>query len=547
MNRPLLAMALAALAMPAVPTWAQPTKTPGKAPPSPPAKVPAPGPETDPAARVPTEEEAKRLRELGEASAEAFKAQDFARAEQVLLEAMALEPASFQTRYNLALAVGALGRADDAFEHLVAAVERGMDDLRRIRREPALAGVRALPKYAAMESAWDTVLERSRDARVALFQRAFTGLSQQTDEKRKVVYLSALDPKSFEIARAEMDALAAWADREVFEGLEDAAEIKLDPWVVVLLPKRSEYEAWLRSGLGKRTIGTAATPPTIGGVYNHDFRTLISGDLGSSLRHEFFHALHYRHSWRRGQDHPIWVKEGLCSLVEDYDLVDSGARDAALRPLGRVIRPAPSWRTNIVKRIERGGLLRPIQEWISNPEDRFLGVRPLSNYSLARAMFLYLFERGALRTWYGEYVEKFGPGEAAQKAAALSAFESALGKPIAEINKDYRAWIRALPMVPEELEDGGASLGFEVENGEGDGPVVVSITGPDASQARRVGLRRRDVLTAINGRPTRDTPELLRVLASYKPGEVVELSVRRGAQHLSVKFELQAARPRPGL
>ncbi len=106
------------------------------------------------------------------------------------------------------------------------------------------------------------------------------------------------------------------------------------------------------------------------------------------------------HSWRRGQDHPIWVKEGLCSLVEDYDLVDSGARDAALRPLGRVIRPAPSWRTNIVKRIERGGLLRPIQEWISNPEDRFLGVRPLSNYSLARAMFLYLFERGALRTWW---------------------------------------------------------------------------------------------------------------------------------------------------
>jgi tetratricopeptide (TPR) repeat protein len=542
---------LAALAMPqlAMPAWAQPATAPPARKTEPPARVPAPGAETDPAAKVPTEDEARRLRELGEASAEAFRAQDFARAEKVLLEALAIEPASFQTRYNLALAVGALGRAEDAFEHLVAAVERGMDDLRRIRREPAFERVRALPKYAALEAAWDTVLERSRDARVALFQRAFSGLKAQTDEARKVVYLSALDARSFEIARAEMDALAQWADREVFEGLEDPAEIKLDPWVVVLLPKRSEYEAWLRSGLGKRTIGTAATPPTIGGVYNHDFRTLISGDLGSSLRHEFFHALHYRHTWRRGQDHPIWVKEGLCSLVEDYDLVDSGARDAALRPLGRVIRPAPSWRTNIVKRIERGGLLRPIEEWIANPEDRFLGVRPLSNYSLARAVFLYLFEKNALRTWYGAYVEAFATarGEAGQKAAALSAFEKALSKPIAEINKDYRAWIRALPMVPEELADGAASLGFEVENGEGDGPVIVSVTGPDASQARRVGLRRRDVLTGINGRPTRDTPELLRVLSSYKPGDVVELSVRRGSQHVSVKFELQASAGRPGL
>lgn len=548
MKRTAAWITLAALAMPqlAMPAWAQPATAPPARKTEPPARVPAPGAETDPAAKVPTEDEAKRLRELGEASAQAFRTQDFARAEQVLLEALAIEPASFQTRYNLALAVAAQQRPEDALEHLIASVERGMDDLRRIRREPAFERVRTLAKFAALEAAWDTVLERSRDARVALFQRAFSGLKAQTDEARKVVYLSALDARSFEIARAEMDSLAQWADREVFEGLEDPAEVKLDPWVVVLLPKRSEYDAWLRSGLGKRTIGTAATPPTIGGVYNHDFRTLISGDLGSSLRHEFFHALHYRHSWRRGQDHPIWVKEGLCSLVEDYDLVDSGARDAALRPLGRVIRPAPSWRTNIVKRIERGGLLRPIEEWIANPEDRFLGVRPLSNYSLARAVFLYLFEKNALRAWYAAYVEGFGPGESEQKAAALGAFEKALGKPIAEINKDYRAWIRALPMVPEELADGAASLGFEVENGEGDGPTIVSLSSPESSQARRVGLRRRDVVTGINGRPTRDTPELLRVLSSYKPGDMIELSVRRGAQHLSVKYQLQAA-PRTGL
>ena len=82
---------------------------------------------------------------------------------------------------------------------------------------------------------------------------------------------------------------------------------------------------------------------------------------------------------------------------------------------------------------------------------------------------------------------------------------------------------------------------MDVEQGDGDGPVIVEIP-PDVrgkpNPARQAGLRIKDVITAIDGKPTRDLNELVRVLGEHQAGDVVEISYRRGKIHGSTRVAL---------
>src|SRR5690606_4633408 len=89
-----------------------------------------------------------------------------------------------------------------------------------------------------------------------------------------------------------------------------AAGARRDPWVIVFLPMPRDYARW---AMGKFGPGWRQ----VGGSYSDDEKMLVTQDLGGTLRHEFWHVLHWRDQRRRGQLHPIWIMEGLCSLVED--------------------------------------------------------------------------------------------------------------------------------------------------------------------------------------------------------------------------------------
>ena len=60
------------------------------------------------------------------------------------------------------------------------------------------------------------------------------------------------------------------------------------------------------------------------GNYRHATRELIVTNVGRSLQHELAHAYHHCQMDRIGQEHPIWVQEGLASLFEAFDADDSG-------------------------------------------------------------------------------------------------------------------------------------------------------------------------------------------------------------------------------
>ena len=83
---------------------------------------------------------------------------------------------------------------------------------------------------------------------------------------------------------------------------------------------------------------------------------------------------------------------------------------------------------------------------------------------------------------------------------------------------------------------GSASLGVELGQGTGAGPVVKWMNAGHA--ARRAGLKFNDVITAIDGRPTRDLAELMRVLADYDAGDTVTVAYRRRSRHGEVRLQL---------
>jgi predicted Zn-dependent protease len=61
-----------------------------------------------------------------------------------------LQPGNAFVRYNLACSLSNLGRVDEAFLELEAAMELGYDDLRHMAEDPDLAKVRADPRWRAL-------------------------------------------------------------------------------------------------------------------------------------------------------------------------------------------------------------------------------------------------------------------------------------------------------------------------------------------------------------------------------------------------------------
>lgn len=482
------------------------------APPSPKARKAA-----EPRAETGSKEDiAEKAAKLSGDALRAFEKNDVAAAEAALRAQLELQPDNFVALYNLACCRALRGDKTGGLDFLERAIKAGFCDLRTLQKDGMLSSLHGEARYKDTIEHWGGVLEARRDANLEGAAKVFTrGYTNSTDEKLKLAYRSAFDEKSAAAAKAELHTLGEWGDREVFGDLLNAEKSKNDAWVVVVLPTRPDFMKWVVSLYGPGVVGQTST---IGGSYEHDSKRLVSMDLGSSLRHEFFHVLHWRDMTRRGQFHPIWIMEGLCSLVEDYDGDGAGG-----------LRPSTSWRSNVVKRLEKLNKMDTIGQLAKLGPMAFSGSRPLAHYAEARTVFLYLYQCGKLKAWYGAYVEGYRA-----EPSGIAAMEKVLGKPIKDIEKDYKAWVRLLPEVPEQIASGAASLGLDVDAGNGEGPVVAAVDRRRGAPALKVG----DVITSIDHRATRDIAEMVRVLGGLRVGQKVEVAYRRGKVYGEVEVEL---------
>lgn len=487
-----------------------------------PATQPAPTPAPTPTqSGESTYERAMRLQSRAFA---ALNASAYDEAIKALNEQATLQPSNHVVYYNLACAHARAGNRADAIANLRRSIELGFIDRRQLTTDPDLEAIRTEPDYRAIVDNWSAIVKARAEANLERTREIYgPGYIYEIDEARRLMFATAHDQQSLDIARKELAMLWDWGLAEVFLDLRaDAASTPEaarpeDPWVTVILPDRADFEKWMFA-----TYGPAARNnfSGIGGAYDHDRKQLVAQDLGGTLRHEFFHVLHWRSTTRARQMHPIWVQEGLCSLVEDYDVVNQ-----------RVV-PVPSWRTNTVKRLLSGGRLTPIKELASIPRELFgAGGRTMARYAESRAFFLFLYQQNALGAWYAHFLAHYN-----EDPTGYGSILATLATDDAGLERRYRAWVKDLPSIPEAGgREGRAGLGVDIDMGSGDGPVVTAVV---SRTARQSALRAGDVIYAVNGRPTREVMELVRVLGSYAPGERVTLSLRRGSRHLTTDIPL---------
>lgn len=460
----------------------------------------------------------EKYAQLARDNEEQFPKGSFDGAEALYRAQLEIWPEDPIASYNLACALGGQRRDPSiCIEALVAAINNGYDDIRRMKRDPYLAATVPAREIQDLFSNWNTVLEANLARTITRYQKFVPKAQPIRDEDLKIAYISTFDANSVNLSKTELAAIARWATANIFPNLTKPSELALDPWVLLILPNRQNFNLWVAETYGSPDRGSIAI---IGGEYNHEQKRLVAQDLGSTLRHEFMHTLHWRDMTRRGQTYPLWLQEGMCCLAEDYNL--TGTLETG------TITPAHSWRTNAVIRLERNKKALTIRQLSSMSDTDFSSNRPLATYAQARTFFMYLNSKNKLKGWYQAYCENYG-----KDSTAFTALRLALQLSEEEAEKDYKNYIRSLNEINENVPVGGASMGVEVSAGNGEGPVISMAYGHPI-------LKSGDILLTFNRRPVRDIPELVRLLSLSQPGDETEFTLRRGKKIIDLSFPLVA-------
>ena len=433
---------------------------------------------------------------------EAMEASD---AESAIEEAERLierDPRAPFARFALVRAHATGDDTERATEALRSALSQGFVDFHRLYRDPTLAAVANADIGVWLRKNWRTRQDQRSQAEAEALLGALGGRYRVVvDEALRVRLLTQLDEEELAIAREEIGRVARFASG-LFSEADDA---RPDPWVLVLIPSAEDADRMLPQR-------------NADGVYDHGRKALVLRDIGPALRHEFFHALHWRHMERSGRFHPIWIREGLATLVEDVDLQ---REDLVVRA---------SWRTNIARRLARVGRLRPWDDFAAQTADRFTRTRPVINYAQSRAFMHWLYERSDLGTWFEAY-----DAGSHREPAGLASVEEVTGLVERDWQRELRSWLLEQPEVA--VPGGRNPVGFGVALREGDGGVPI-VDRSGLTSVDGVRLRMRDTVTAIEGTPVRTLNELYRELTGRDEGDTVRVTLDRRGETIEVTLRL---------
>jgi tetratricopeptide (TPR) repeat protein len=465
-------------------------QTPATATNKPPAAVAGKKPAKLNAAQV------KQIVDLSKQLAEAFGAKKYDVAKEKLNALLKLQPENIGHWYNLACAQSRLGEKTEAIASLEKAVEHGWADFFHLERDEDLNPLREEAGYKALVGRKDQIQrDRAKKINDELTRRYGDGCLHSIDDEHRLVFATTVDQRALDELRATLQGYADALSKELFQ-------FRPERYVTVVVPKN-----W--------------TGGMIGGLYNSESAFLTSRSIGSEMIHEFTHALHHADCSGRGQpEHPIWLTEGLATLYEDSDLVD-----------GRAV-PRHNHRLNYV--ISRVSVNRqvPWEKFMALKQSDFLRW-PNYSYGQARYMMFYLHEQGQLGAWYRNYIGGYG-----SDTNGVAAWEKTLGKPVAEIEKDWCGWVQTLSEQPIRLKEGDPTLGLTLAPAA-DGLTVRSVAS-DGGGAK-VGLKGKEVLTRVDGQRVTSGMDLILVLNRHKVGDKVPVEYRRGSDYATVDIELTPA------
>lgn len=434
-----------------------------------------------------------------------FKKKDYKGALAACRRILQSHPDDPTALYNAACACAQSGDKPKALDHLREAVEAGFVDFAHIEQDTDLESLR---KEAAYRELFARKTDYIQQASKKTVERLTTALAKKGiateryhslfDEARNFVYFHAKSDEEIAEVRRSLEAYADCQWRDLFQNKPRR------PLFIVLLTAADSPKVFRRG---------------IGGMFNPGAMTLFCSDMPvhkllrmSVVTHEFTHALHYADMGARHQQHPIWLIEGLATLFESSD------RD------GTVV-PRHNHRLVAAQQAARDGRLLSWPALMKLNHMQFM-MRAQLAYAQARYMLFYMHEKGLLKRFYDEYTAK---ENYARDRSAIDSFQVVFGKPIEEVERDWKAWLlkQRVPDVP--------FLGVQTK--DQDGRLVVVRVVPKGPAAK-AGVLKDDAIVALDGRPIDSQARLLEAIAECAVGEEIDVEVARGEETLTVTAKL---------
>ena len=489
---------LAAPAARAVPT--RPAEGPASRSAARPPAAPTTRPQTRPSAadlarqRI---EKARKIAGINQRLLRLFAAEKYDRCQPLLGQILEIDPNNSVAWYNLACVHSRLGREGKAIECLNTAVEHGYSAFRHLERDPDLDALRELPGYKELLARKDEIhRQRAAKIRDQLRERFGADYLYEIDHERKLVFATNVDRTTLEEMKHRLTAYASaqWEDlfTHPFEG-----------YLTIVIPKSSDWR-W---------------GPAVGGFYTRAGHILFARTVGLTLVHEFTHALHAADQEGLGQQHPIWITEGLATLFESSKVADGHAV------------PQPNRRLNLLQVLLQRKRTIPLAEFVRYDRGKFMGAASTA-YAEGRYVMMYLHDKGLLRKWYDAYTAGFDDDPTGGKA-----MEKVLGKKLGEIEKDWRQWAASLDAPALRLPARHAYLGVQLRQ-DIDGVRIGHIE--PGSGADKSDLRAGDVILALDGERTLDAGQLMEIVLGHEVDDEVAVRYRRDGKYATTTVRLGA-------
>jgi hypothetical protein len=452
---------------------------------------------TTSAATGPTATE-RRVRELTSRSIRLFEQGNRAEAEKVVREALSIDPQSEVNLYNLACLLALRGESGVAMKYLVRSAEAGFTDFAKIQQDSDLSSLHDLPAFHALLARKDELQRKAADKAIVELKEQFgEHYLYEVDPADKLIFATNTDPQTLATLRMALTREATALRRELFDRAPDQ-------YIRVVLPSAEDYREMVHQ-------------PGLAGFYSPADRMLIARQLGRVMVHEFVHALHHADFDPLDQEHPIWLAEGLATLFEGASFD------------GEQIATRESSRLPALQRAAARNRLIPLADLLDMPQRRFVQRSELA-YGESGSLLLFLREKGLLKKFYDE----FKAGYAKDRRGKV-ALEKVTGKPLPQLETEWRQWMTARTPLPVTTGPEGAFLG--VQFAESTDGLRIGRVVPDGAAAK-AGLKEGDIIVGLGGTEVRDSYAFIPRLSDFHPGDKVELRVRRGTEYLTVPVTL---------
>lgn len=447
----------------------------------------------------------QQVRQLHTQASRLHNQKQYAQAIAVYRQLLALAPDDATALYNVACGYSLLNEREDAVDYLERAVLAGFSNFQHIRSDSDLDNLRTESGYLRILAEETTFLRKAAAQKTVRLRRELTSRGTTgkyrlyVDKQRNFIWLHAKTDAKFARIRKQMERYAEIQWRDLFRNKVT------EPLHIVLLT---------------RADGPAMLDPGIGGFFRPSTNTLICGDMlsfkmtrSSVTIHEFTHALHFADQSKRKQPHPIWLVEGMGSLFESSSVVK-----------GKLVPRHSARLTGVQRALRRNGTI-PWRRMMQMRQPSFMADASLA-YAQSRYMLLYMYEQGALKRFYDDYTTKanFQGDKSAQES-----FEVVFGKPIDEVEADWKVWLakQAVPPMP--------FIGIRSEPHKDGGRIVNVVAGSGAAAAK---LTVGDVIQSVGGFQVRGPDDVIEALSTREVGDVVEFLVLRDGAPVRVQVTL---------